>query len=76
MSDQTSDSSRITIDSIYACRGDQGETSLVGGHQVAKDNARIEAYDVVDELNAFVGSPFPWPVRNRFRPKPSNTSTD
>ena len=56
MSDQTLDASRITIDPIYTRRGDQGETSLAGGQRVAKDNARIEAYGVIDELNAFVGS--------------------
>jgi len=56
MSDQALDASRITIDPIFTCRGDQGETSLVGGHRVAKDNARIEAYGVIDELNAFFGS--------------------
>ena len=56
MSDQTFDASRITIDPVYTRRGDQGETSLMGGHRVAKDGARIEAYGVVDELNAFVGS--------------------
>jgi cob(I)alamin adenosyltransferase len=50
------DASRITIDPIYTRRGDQGETSLAGGQRVAKDNARIEAYGVIDELNAFVGS--------------------
>jgi cob(I)alamin adenosyltransferase len=56
MSDQTSDASRIMIAPIYKRCGDQGETSLVGGHRVAKDNARVEAYGVIDELNAFVGS--------------------
>ena len=56
MSNQTSDAPRIAIDPVYTRRGDQGETSLVGGHRVAKDGARIEAYGVVDELNAFVGS--------------------
>lgn len=35
--------------------GDGGETRLVGGQSVAKDNARIECYGTVDELNAFVG---------------------
>ncbi len=50
------DASRITIDPIYTRRGDQGETSLAGGQRVAKDNARIEAYGVIDELNAFFGS--------------------
>src|SRR5581483_2782386 len=36
-------------------RGDQGETSLAGGQRVAKNSPRIEAYGVVDELNAFLG---------------------
>jgi cob(I)alamin adenosyltransferase len=56
MSDQTFDASRIAIDHVYTRRGDQGETSLVGGQRVAKDGARMEAYGVVEELNAFVGS--------------------
>ena len=42
---------RILDDSLGA-----GETTLPGGHRVAKDGARIEAYGAVDELNAFVGS--------------------
>ena len=29
---------------------------LVGGQEVPKDDARIEAYGTVDELNAFVGT--------------------
>jgi cob(I)alamin adenosyltransferase len=56
MSNQPFDAPRISTDRVYTRRGDQGETSLVGGHRVAKDSARIEAYGVVDELNAFVGS--------------------
>ena len=56
MSDQTSDDSRCTLDPVYTRRGDQGETSLLGGQRVAKDGARIEAYGVVEELNAIVGS--------------------
>jgi len=35
--------------------GDKGETSLAGGHRVAKDSARIEAIGSVDELNSFIG---------------------
>jgi cob(I)alamin adenosyltransferase len=35
---------------------DQTCTTLPGGHRVAKDGARIEAYGAVDELNAFVGT--------------------
>lgn len=40
---------------IYTKKGDKGETSLIGGTRVAKDNLRIEAYGTIDELNAFVG---------------------
>jgi cob(I)alamin adenosyltransferase len=34
--------------------GDKGETSLVGNH-VGKDDARVEAYGTVDELNSAIG---------------------
>jgi cob(I)alamin adenosyltransferase len=40
---------------IYTKTGDSGETSLVGGQRVPKDDLRIEAYGTVDELNASVG---------------------
>lgn len=40
---------------IYTKTGDQGETSLYGGRRVGKDDARIEAYGTVDELNAQLG---------------------
>lgn len=40
---------------IYTRRGDQGETDLFGGPRVAKDDARVEAYGTVDELNAALG---------------------
>ena len=46
---------RVAINRVYTRRGDGGETSLVGGQRVAKYGPRIEAYGVVDELNAFVG---------------------
>jgi cob(I)alamin adenosyltransferase len=40
---------------IYTKTGDGGETSLFGGGRVPKDDARVEAYGAVDELNATVG---------------------
>jgi cob(I)alamin adenosyltransferase len=46
---------RVTINRVYTKQGDTGLTRLVGGQQVPKHDARIEAYGTVDELNAFVG---------------------
>jgi cob(I)alamin adenosyltransferase len=40
---------------IYTRTGDAGETSLVGGRRVRKDDARVDAYGDVDELNAWIG---------------------
>lgn len=40
---------------IYTKTGDTGETGLFAGPRVAKDDARIEAYGDVDELNAWLG---------------------
>ncbi|MGA9522234.1 MAG: ATP:cob(I)alamin adenosyltransferase, partial [Myxococcaceae bacterium] len=40
---------------IYTKTGDAGETSLFGGGRVRKDDARVDAYGEVDELNAFIG---------------------
>lgn len=40
---------------IYTKSGDDGLTGLFGGGRVAKDDARIEAYGTVDELNAAIG---------------------
>jgi cob(I)alamin adenosyltransferase len=40
---------------IYTKTGDRGETSLFGGTRVGKDDARVEAYGTVDELNAALG---------------------
>src|SRR5215468_2689744 len=46
---------RLAINRVYTRHGDAGQTRLVGGQSVSKDDARIEAYGTVDELNAFVG---------------------
>ncbi len=47
---------KITINRVYTRHGDQGTTRLVGGQEVQKDDARIEAYGTVDELNAVLGA--------------------
>jgi cob(I)alamin adenosyltransferase len=46
---------RLAINRVYTRHGDAGATRLVGGQEVPKDDARIEAYGTVDELNAFLG---------------------
>ena len=40
---------------IYTGRGDDGETSLVGGGRVKKNSLRVEAYGVLDEVSSHVG---------------------
>jgi cob(I)alamin adenosyltransferase len=55
MSEKPFNEPRIALNRIYTRTGDGGETSLVGGQKVSKDDLRIECYGTVDELNAFVG---------------------
>lgn len=43
------------ITKVYTRQGDAGETRLVGGQKLAKDDARIEAYGTVDELGSALG---------------------
>jgi cob(I)alamin adenosyltransferase len=40
---------------IYTRTGDAGDTSLFDGTRVRKDDARVDAYGDVDELNAWLG---------------------
>lgn len=41
---------------IYTRAGDGGETGLFGGGRVPKDDARLEAFGSLDELNAALGA--------------------
>ena len=45
----------ITINKVYTRTGDSGDTGLVGGQRLSKDDIRIEAYGEVDELNTIIG---------------------
>lgn len=45
----------IRINRVYTKTGDRGDTGLVGGHRIGKDDLRIECYGTVDELNSVVG---------------------
>ena len=40
---------------IYTKAGDKGETGLLSGDRIVKDNPRVEAYGTVDELNSVMG---------------------
>lgn len=45
----------VRINKVYTRTGDSGNTSLVGGRKVPKDDLRVESYGTVDELNAVLG---------------------
>lgn len=45
----------IRITKVYTRTGDTGETALVGGQRVPKDDLRIESYGTIDELNSVLG---------------------
>ncbi len=40
---------------IYTKTGDRGQTDLLGGVRVAKDDIRVDAYGTFDEVNSFIG---------------------
>ncbi len=45
----------IRINRVYTRTGDDGQTGLVGGTRVAKNDLRIHSYGEVDELNSVIG---------------------
>ena len=45
----------VRINRVYTRAGDRGQTRLVGGKRVPKDDRRIEAYGTIDELNSVLG---------------------
>ena len=49
---------------IYTKTGDAGQTSLIGGTRVQKNNPKIKAYGTVDELNAFTGLLSTYPIQD------------
>jgi cob(I)alamin adenosyltransferase len=40
---------------LYTKTGDAGQTGLIGGARVSKDDVRVACYGEVDELNAAIG---------------------
>ena len=56
MAEQTYKDPNISLNRIYTKGGDKGQTSLVNGRRLAKDELKIASYGVVDELGAFVGT--------------------
>ena len=48
-------SPNIRINKVYTRTGDAGKTRLIGGDKRWKDDARVEAYGTVDELNSEIG---------------------
>ena len=41
--------------SVYTKTGDTGTTGLYTGERVPKSSLRVEAYGIIDELQAFIG---------------------
>lgn len=55
------------LSKIYTRTGDAGTTGLGDGTRVAKDDARVEAYGTVDELNSIIGMVLAEPVPENVR---------
>lgn len=55
MNDKPFREPELALNRIYTKTGDRGDTHLVGGQRVGKDDLRIECYGTVDELNSVIG---------------------
>lgn len=55
MSDNKYNNPEILINKVYTKSGDKGQTYLVGGKKIAKNDIRICSYGEIDELNAYIG---------------------
>jgi cob(I)alamin adenosyltransferase len=64
----------IRITKVYTRTGDKGETALVGGRRVPKDDPRIESYGTIDELNAVLG--IVRACNDAAKPSPATTRLD
>ncbi len=55
------------LSKIYTRTGDKGSTGLGDGTRVDKDDARIEAFGTLDELNSAIGMVLAYPVPDAVR---------
>ena len=40
---------------VYTRKGDEGQTSLIGGNRISKGSLRLESYGTIDELGSCLG---------------------
>ena len=45
----------VRITKVHTGGGDGGETSLVDGTRVGKENTRVGIYGTIDEANSYIG---------------------
>ena len=55
LNDKKYNNPNIRINKVYTKKGDRGQTNLVGGKIIYKDDLRVCSYGEVDELNSYIG---------------------